>query len=88
MKNISPCMYLLACEGLSTDDDVGVARSTVFQDMRAGVGFKTGDFVKEKLGGLRALERLIDTYSAFLLSGLRSAKTNPTQGETPINTST
>ena len=29
-----------------------VAKGTVFQEIRAGVGFKTGDFVKEKLGGL------------------------------------
>ena len=25
---------------------------TVFQEIRPGVGFKNGDFVKEKLGGL------------------------------------
>ena len=43
---------LLVCEGLS-NDDVGVARGTVFQEMRAGAGFKTGDFFKEKLGGYR-----------------------------------
>ena len=28
-----------------------VSRGTVFQEMRPGVGFETGDFVKEKLGG-------------------------------------
>ena len=39
------------CKGLS-DDDVGAARVTVFQETRPGAGFKTGDFVKEKLGGL------------------------------------
>ena len=41
----------LACKGPS-NDDVGVARGTVFQEIRPGVGFKTGDSVKEKLGGL------------------------------------
>ena len=32
--------------------DVGVARGTVFQKIRPGAGFKTGGFVKERLGGL------------------------------------
>ena len=27
-------------------------RDTVLQEIRAGVGIKTGDFVQEKLGGL------------------------------------
>ena len=43
---------LLVCEGLS-NDDVGVARGTVFQAIRSEAGFKTGDFFKEKLGGYR-----------------------------------
>ena len=34
------------------NDDVGGARGTVFQDIRPGDGFKTGDFVEGKLGGL------------------------------------
>ena len=34
-------------------NDVGVARGTVFQGVRLGAGFKTGDFVKEKCGGYR-----------------------------------
>ena len=45
------------CKGLS-NDDVGAARVTVFQKMRRGAGFKTGDFVKEKLGGSYTAERL------------------------------
>ena len=43
-------MYLVACKGLS-NDDVGVARGAAFQEIRAGVGFKTGHFVKPKFGG-------------------------------------
>ena len=39
------------CKGLS-NDDVGTARGTVFREIRPGVGFKTGEFVEEKLGGL------------------------------------
>ena len=39
------------CKGLSIDG-VGVSRGTVVQEIRPGVGFETGDFVKEKLGGL------------------------------------
>ena len=43
--------YFLGCKGL-LDDGVGVAKGTVFQKIRPGAGFKTGDFVEEKLGGL------------------------------------
>ena len=38
-------------KGLS-NDDVGAARGTIFQETRPGAGFKTGDFVQEKLRGL------------------------------------
>ena len=48
-KNIFTCFFV--CKLLS-NDDVGVARATVFQEIRPNVDFKTGDFVKEKLGGL------------------------------------
>ena len=44
-------MHFLGCKGLS-NDDIEVARGTVFQEIRPGVGFKTGGFVKEKLGWL------------------------------------
>ena len=49
-KSRSPYVFLFA-KGLS-HNDVGVARGTVFQGVRPGAGFKTGDFVEEKLGGL------------------------------------
>ena len=49
-------MYFLLCKGLS-NDDVGGARDTLFQQIRPGAGFETGDFVKEMLGGATA-ERL------------------------------
>ena len=49
METVS-CTFRLAKEGLSTDD-VRVARVTVYQEIRPGAGFKTGDFIKEKLGG-------------------------------------
>ena len=42
--------YDLVCKGLS-NDDVGVARGAVLQELRPGAGFKTGGFVEEKLGG-------------------------------------
>ena len=41
----------LFCIGLS-NDDVGVSMDTVFQKIRPEAGFKTGDFVKEKSGGI------------------------------------
>ena len=43
--------YSLFREGLSTDD-VEVAKGTVFREIRPWACFKTGDFGKEKLGGL------------------------------------
>ena len=42
---------LLVRKGL-TNDDVGVARDIECREIRPGIGSKTGDFVKEKLGGL------------------------------------
>ena len=44
-------MYFLVCKGRS-NDGVGMARGTVFQALRPGAGFKTGDFVEEKFGRL------------------------------------
>ena len=43
--------WVLVCKELS-NGDVGVAIGTVFQEIRSGVGFKTSDFVEEKLGVL------------------------------------
>ena len=55
--------YVLVREGLSTDD-VGMARNTAFQEIRPWAGFKTGDFVKKKLGELdRRLTPNILPYS-------------------------
>ena len=48
-KTIS--IYFLVCRGLTTDH-VGGAGGTVFQEIRPGAGFETGDFVQEMLGGL------------------------------------
>ena len=48
---------MCATLGLSIDD-LGMSRDTVFQEIRPGAGFETGDFVKEKLGGLYIVERL------------------------------
>ena len=42
MKNES-AMFFLVCKGPS-NDDVGVARSTVIQEIRAGAGFKNRRF--------------------------------------------
>ena len=43
-------IFLCAKKGLS-NDDVGVSSDTVFQGIRPGAGFETGDFVEENLGG-------------------------------------
>ena len=42
----------LVCKGLTIDDVGGVSRDTVFQEIRPGAGFETGDFAGETLGGL------------------------------------
>ena len=42
--------YFLLCNGL-LKLDVAVARGTVFQEVRSGARFRTGDFVDKKLGG-------------------------------------
>ena len=50
-------VYIFTCKDRS-NDDVGVSRDAVFQEVRPGeVGFETGDFVEEKLGGA-TIERL------------------------------
>ena len=45
------CIYFLVGKQGLSNDDVGVARGNVFQGIQPGAGFKTGDFVDEKLGG-------------------------------------
>ena len=44
-------MYFPGFTGPS-NDDIEVAVGTAFQEKRPGAGFKTGYFVKKKLGGL------------------------------------
>ena len=46
----SPSLYFVVWKG-HPNDDAGVARGTIFQEVRPGAGFKTGDFVKRKVGG-------------------------------------
>ena len=50
MKSISSHAFLFAKDNRPIDD-VGVAKTTVFQEIWPWAGFKTGDFVKGKLGG-------------------------------------
>ena len=57
MKNTASCIFFV-WKGIS-NDNVGVARGAVFQEVRPGSGFKTGDFVKEKIVGV-TVERLPD----------------------------
>ena len=53
----------------------GCRGDTVSQDIRAGVGFETGDLVKEKLGGLHRKTTLHHIFLGFLNFG--SFKTSP-----------
>ena len=50
--------FFLVCEGLS-NDDVGVAMGTLFQEVRPWAAFKTDDFVKGKSGRLPWNDSLI-----------------------------
>ena len=50
MKKCIP-VYFLVRKSASNDDD-GVARSTVSWEISPKAGFETGDFVEEKLKGL------------------------------------
>ena len=59
-EKTSSCILLFAKNGLS-NDDVGVSRATVLQEIRPGAGFKTGDFVEEKLRGLPQDNYLLET---------------------------
>ena len=45
-----------------------VARDTVFQEIRPGAGFETGDFVKESWGGYRRSALLCPHDSAYFLT--------------------
>ena len=49
-KHVS--IFFLVRKGLLllSNDDVGVATGTVFQEVRPGGGFETGDFVERKVG--------------------------------------
>ena len=49
--------HFLVCSRLS-NDDVGVGRGTVFQEIRPGVGFKTGKFRERKDGYRRTSLKL------------------------------
>ena len=65
-----PRIYFLECKGLSIDD-VGVSRDTVFQEIRPGADFETGDFVQERLGELPKKDsRVLNNSNMFDLIGL------------------
>ena len=64
-KIIFHSYIFLVGKGLS-NDGVGVARGTAFREIRSGVGFKTVDFVKEKLGGATVVRLLHATRPGLL----------------------
>ena len=70
------------CKGLSIDDvREGVEGHTVFQEIRPGVGFETGDFVKQKLGEGATVERLTCVLTSVVLVGVRSSSAGETVQE-------
>ena len=52
MKNKFFEYFLVRKRAISNDDVRGGARGTVFQEIRPGAGFITGDLVEEEVGGL------------------------------------
>ena len=60
-------VYFLVCKRLASHN-VGVARGTIFREIRSIARFQTSDFVTEKFGGATAGERLLKDVSVFLLS--------------------
>ena len=75
MKNIFSNIFF-ACKGLS-NGGIGAATGTVLQEIRLRAGFKTGDFVREKLGGLPTVERLVS------LTSIRPASHHPRSLKSP-----
>ena len=62
--------YIFLCATGRSIDDVGVARGTIFQEIRPGAGLETGDFVQEKFGGSYIVGRLyLARARASLLRG-------------------
>ena len=70
--------HVHVCKGPS-NDDVGAARGTIFQEIRLGSCFKTVDFVKEKLGG-GTVEQFVHFY---VLVRARGVVTSATLNGTP-----
>ena len=48
-----------------------MSRDTVFKEIRPGAGFETGDFVKEKLGGLPWNDSVVDGSAHILIATAR-----------------
>ena len=80
---ISSYICFLVCEELS-NDGVRVTRSTIFQDIRPGAGFETGDSAKEKVGRLSKTTFLgLFVWRAFCFS--ETLTTDPCYYSTPRN---
>ena len=72
------------CKGLS-NDDVGAARGTIFQEIRPGAGFKTGDFVKEMLGGATVERLQPQEQNVVKNTTTRTATTTTTPATNAVN---
>ena len=59
-----------------SNDDLGVARDSLFQEIRPGAGFKTGDFVQRKVGGgYRRTVEPTTRYSLFFFHPIYCPRT-------------
>ena len=70
-KTIHTTRVLLFAKDGRTMTSGGGQRGTVFQEVRPGAGFKTGDFVTEKLGGatvVRLSSRWYGFFQKYVLS--------------------
>ena len=71
--------HVFVREGLSTDD-VGVAKGTVFQEIRPRAGFKTGDFIHKKSWGGYRRTTPADPTTRLAPRDFRTVLTRPPAG--------
>ena len=74
-------MYFLVCKGLSSDGVGRGGKGHRISGNTAGAGFKTGDFVEEKLGGA-TVERLPTVRMVVVLVHKMLSSTSPNNGST------
>ena len=76
-------IHFLVCKGLS-DDDIRVARATVFQAIRPGAGVETGDVVREKVEGGYRRKTLSGFEWRLMIAQSAGGSAGPGEGRMPV----